>query len=135
MEISKLIKKKVIIIDDSDSVRTQLKDWIKNDSIEVFEKSDGNSGFEKIKELDKDLSLIIVDVNMPVLDGISMLKMLKENKLASSVPKIILTTEMPKEIFKEVKSKTENVKAWIVKPIEMRRLKNIILKILPDWPL
>ena len=130
-----MIKKKVIIIDDSDSVRTQLKDWIKNDSIEVFEKSDGNSGFEKIKELDKDLSLIIVDVNMPVLDGISMLKMLKENKLASSVPKIILTTEMPKEIFKEVKSKTENVKAWIVKPIEVRRLKNIIVKILPDWPL
>ena len=130
-----MIKKKVIIIDDSDSVRTQLKDWIKNDSIEVFEKSDGNSGFEKIKELDKDLSLIIVDVNMPVLDGISMLKMLKENKLASSVPKIILTTEMPKEIFKEVKSKTENVKAWIVKPIEVRRLKNIIVKIDPDWPL
>ncbi|MDC0253594.1 response regulator [Bacteriovoracales bacterium] len=125
--------KKVIIIDDSSSVRVQLKEWLENQSVEVFEENDGYSGFEKIKALENSLDLIIVDLNMPELDGFSMLKMLKGDKLASSIPKIILTTEIPKIFAKKVKEETENVKAWAIKPINKTRLDNIIKKIYPDW--
>jgi len=130
-----LKKKKIIIIiiDDSNPVRVQLKEWLGNKFVEILEEDDGYAGFEKIKAVEKSLDLIIVDINMPGLDGISMLKMLKDNKLASSIPKIILTTEIPKIFAKIVKEETENVKTWAIKPIDQTRLKTIIKKIYPDW--
>ena len=58
-----------------------MKEYLENEFVEIFEEDDGYSGFEKIKALEKSLDLIIVDVNMPGLDGLSMLKMLKDNKI------------------------------------------------------
>ena len=127
--------KKVIVIDDSNPVRVQLKEWLENQFVEVFEEDDGYPGYEKIKLLEKSLDLIIVDLNMPGLDGISMLKMLKDNKVASSIPKIILTTEIPKKFANKVRNETENVKTWALKPINKARLEIAIKKFYPDWPI
>ena len=126
--------KKVLIIDDSNPIRVQLRKWLGNENVEVIEEDDGLSGYEKIRFVEKELDLIIVDVNMPGLDGISMLKMLKENNVAGSIPKIILTTEIPKKFNIDVKEETENVRTWAIKPINKDRLVSVIKKIYPDWP-
>ena len=83
--------------------------------------------------MENELDLIIIDVNMPGLDGITMLKMLKENKLGSSVPKIILTTEVSTSLNIDIKNETENVKTWVIKPINKKKLVSIIKRIEPDW--
>ena len=127
--------KKVLVIDDSAPVRVMLKDWLENESVEVIEEINGLLGYEKIRAIEDELDLIIVDVNMPGLDGITMLKMLKENELANNVPKIILTTEVSKNRKLEIKKDTENVRSWIIKPLNKVILQNVIKKINPDWEL
>ena len=125
--------KKILIIDDSAPVRVLLKDWLQNESIEVIEESDGLMGYERIRAVENELDLIIVDVHMPGLDGISMLKMLKEHNFASGIPKIILTTEISKSHKSDIKNETENVRGWILKPVNKTIIENVIKKIDPDW--
>ena len=110
-----------------------LKEWLQNESIEVIEESDGLMGYERIRAIENELDLIIVDVHMPGLDGISMLKMLKEHKLASGIPKIILTTKISKSHKSDIKNETENVRGWILKPVNQTIIENVIKKIDPDW--
>ena len=126
-------KKKVLLIDDSAPVRVMLKGWLENESVEVIEEINGLLGYEKIRAIENELDLIIVDVNMPGLDGITMLKMLKENSLASNVPKIILTTEVSRNRKLEIKNYTDNVRSWIIKPLNKVILQNVIKKINTDW--
>ncbi len=90
-------------------------------------------GYERIRAIENELDLIIVDVHMPGLDGISMLKMLKEHKFASGISKIILTTEISKSHKSDIKNETENVRGWILKPVNKTIIENVIKKIDPDW--
>ena len=62
--------KKVIVIDDSSTVRTKPREWLATETVDVLEEENGLLGYEKIKSMEKELDLIIVDINMPGLDGI-----------------------------------------------------------------
>jgi len=119
----------VIIVEDSDQVRNQIKLWVANEPITLIEAVDGQDGYEKIKKLGDEIDLIIVDVHMPKLDGVSMLKKLCLENICLDTPKVMLTTESPDKnlMYEEV---IKNLKVWVVKPINKQKILNVLKKII-----
>lgn len=82
-------KKKVLIVDDEHAVRVALGDKLKSSGFEVKSAGNGISGLEKAFSGHPDL--IILDILMPKMDGIEMLKRLRQDSWGKDVPVIILT--------------------------------------------
>ena len=111
---------KVIIIEDSKDFRNKLEKLL-GDEYDVSSACDGMEGLQKLKE--EKFDLVITDLNMPRLDGLSMLKMIKEEGLGYECPPIMMcTTEFDPSLKKQ--GKEAGVSFWLVKPIsELRFLK------------
>lgn len=105
---------KILIVDDSASVRQVVSIALKGAGYEVIEACDGKDAISKLTG-DK-LNLIISDVNMPNMDGISMVKEIKKMPAYKFTPIIMLTTEGADEKKKE--GQAAGAKAWIVKPFQ-----------------
>lgn len=112
--------KKILIIDDSDTVRDQLKNVFSSKAdIQVVEAENGLVGLNQL-QTHPDIALIISDVNMPEMDGITMIKKITASGNHSGVPIIMLTTELSKELKDEAKA--NGVRAWIIKPFTPEKL-------------
>jgi two-component system chemotaxis response regulator CheY len=106
--------KKILLVDDSASVRTVAGIALRGAGYDVVEAADGKEGLGKLNG-DK-IHLIISDVNMPVMDGITFVTELKKNPSYKFTPVIMLTTEAGDDM--KAKGKAAGAKAWIVKPFQ-----------------
>ena len=104
--------KRILLVDDSASVRTVASIALRGAGYEVVEAVDGKDGLGKLAG--GKVNLIISDVNMPVMDGITFVKELKKNPACKFTPVIMLTTEAGADM--KAKGKEAGAKAWIVKP-------------------
>jgi two-component system chemotaxis response regulator CheY len=111
--------KKILVVDDSATVRQQVGLALSQAGFEIVEAVDGIDGVEKVTQL-TDISLVICDVNMPRMSGLEMLEKLRENKKNSSVPVVMLTTEGQPELVE--RAKKAGAKGWIVKPFKAELL-------------
>jgi len=112
------MSKKILIVDDSSSVRTVVRTALTREGYSVFEAQDGSEGLQKSSG--EKFDLIISDINMPNMDGLSMVAKIKENPSTKFVPVIMLTTES--EHSKIAQGKSIGVKAWMVKPFDAPKL-------------
>ena len=117
---------KVIVVDDSETIRNQLRKDLESAGFSVVEAVDGVDGFNVAKE-HKDAKLILCDVNMPKMDGVTMVQKLKSD-LSNSIPIIMLTTESSDDM--RSKGKESGVVAWVVKPYKSEKLLPAIKKII-----
>jgi two-component system chemotaxis response regulator CheY len=106
---------KILLIDDSKSVRQQLSLLLNDAGYETLEAEDGEQALDVIAA-NKTLAMAIADVNMPVMNGIEMLQKLRERNLAPDLPIVMLTTEAQAALIDEAKK--AGAKAWIVKPVK-----------------
>jgi two-component system, chemotaxis family, chemotaxis protein CheY len=118
--------KKVLIVDDSETIRQQLSRALSDAGFMVVEASDGLDGLERVARHD-DLSLIILDVNMPRLNGLDMLDQLKERPEAAHVPVLILTTEAQQALIE--RAKRSGARGWIIKPVKLDLLVQAVTKL------
>jgi two-component system chemotaxis response regulator CheY len=118
---------KILIIDDSMSVRNHLSEVLRRVEHEVVEAIDGNDGLDKIAE-NTDLDLVISDHNMPGRDGLSMLLKAKERAPNWNIPIFMLTTETSDKL--KILGKQAGVIAWIIKPFVEEKLLVAIVKVL-----
>jgi two-component system chemotaxis response regulator CheY len=105
--------KKIIIIDDSPTVRQQVGMALKQAGFEVVEAADGQEGLSTIKSV-KDAAMAICDVNMPRMNGLEMLEALAQT--GPSLPVLMLTTEGQPQLVE--RAKKSGAKGWIVKPFK-----------------
>ena len=122
--------KKVIIVDDSESIRSQLKEaLIKEGSFDILEAENGEIGYEVAKE-NQDCNLLIVDLNMPKMGGIALLEALEKSDICLDTPKIIFTTETLKDDKNAKKMKEDGkrlgVKTWFTKPLTQKRIEILL---------
>jgi two-component system chemotaxis response regulator CheY len=110
--------KKILVVDDSSSVRSVVKSTLTREGYDVTEAEDGTVGLSKVKA-DK-FDLVISDVNMPKMDGLTMIKEIRKVPSAQFVTVCMLTTES--EQSKIAEGKAAGVKAWIVKPFDAGKL-------------
>jgi two-component system chemotaxis response regulator CheY len=119
-------KKKVLIIDDSSTIRRQVASVLMGAGFDVMEAGDGVDGAERIRTT-LDLALVLCDVNMPRLNGLEMLESLSADIQARSLPIVMLTTEGEPQAI--LRAKNAGARAWIVKPFKEHLLVGAVKKL------
>lgn len=118
----------ILIVDDSATVRAQLKDDLGGEGYGVFEAGNGLEGLQFLKENSTGIDLIFCDVNMPEMDGLTMCREIQKDAAFSRIPIIMLTTQSGADI--KTLGKEAGVIAWVVKPYEKSKLLVGVKKVL-----
>ena len=116
--------KRILIVDDSASVRQVAGLTLTRAGYEVVEACDGQDALGKLAGK---VHLIISDVNMPQMDGISFLKAVKAHPNYKFTPVIMLTTEAGED--KRSEGRAAGAKAWIVKPFQPQTMLDAVAKL------
>ncbi len=111
--------KKILIVDDSKTIRQQVSFTLAKGGFEVIEAEDGKDGIEKLKA-NTDVALVISDVNMPNMNGLEMVEAIKAAGSYSHINIIMLTTEGTPELIE--RAKAAGAKGWLVKPFKPEQL-------------
>lgn len=118
--------KTILVVDDSNAVRQSVAFILEQAGYKVVQAVDGLDGVAKAEV--QDFDLIITDVNMPNLDGIGLVKKVRENPDNKFLPIIVLTTEAQKTKMDE--GKLAGATGWIVKPFDSDKLLGVVKKVI-----
>jgi len=116
----------ILAVDDSASMRQMVTFTLKGAGHDVTEAENGQDALDKAKG--KQFDLVISDVNMPVMDGIALIKELRSLSEYKFTPLLMLTTESGDD--KKSQGKTAGATGWIVKPFNPDQLLATINKVL-----
>lgn len=114
-----------MVVDDSASIREVVSLALKGAGYEVLEACDGKDALSKLTG--QKIHLIVSDVNMPNMDGISLLKEVKQRPEYKHTPVMMLTTEG--QDSKKQEGKDAGAKAWLVKPFQPPVLLSAVAKL------
>jgi two-component system chemotaxis response regulator CheY len=120
------MKKTIMTVDDSASVRQMVSFTLRSAGYEVIEAIDGKDALGKING--RELHLVITDLNMPNLDGINLIRALRSSPACKFIPIVMLTTESQAE--KKQEGKAAGATGWIVKPFKPEQLIAVVKKVL-----
>lgn len=117
--------KTIMIVDDSSSLRVIVGIALKGAGYEVLEGSDGKDALTKLTG--QKVHLIVSDVNMPNMDGISFVRAVKQLPAYKFTPIVMLTTESQDSKKKE--GQEAGAKAWVLKPFKPEQLLAVVQKL------
>jgi two-component system, chemotaxis family, chemotaxis protein CheY len=116
----------ILAVDDSASIRVAIKIALAGAGYAVSEAVDGADGLAKAKAGRFDL--IVTDLNMPTMDGLTMIEQLRQSPAHMGVPIIFLTTES--DAAMKQRAKAAGATGWLTKPFDPDQLVKIIKKVL-----
>ncbi|MFW5735590.1 MAG: response regulator [Oceanidesulfovibrio sp.] len=119
------MSKTIMTVDDSASVRQMVAFTLKNAGFNVIEAQDGQDALNKLKGA---VDMIITDLNMPNMDGITLIKNVRAQAQYKFIPIIMLTTES--QAGKKQEGKSAGATGWIVKPFKPDQLMAVVNKVL-----
>ena len=117
----------ILAVDDSVAIRALIKSCLRRLPFNVHDAENGKRALEKLKVINP--QIILLDWNMPVMDGITFLKSIRQKKIHT--PVIMLTTES--DITKVMQAKECNVASWILKPFAQDKLIKTINQVLLSY--
>ena len=117
--------KTIMTVDDSASVRQMVSMTLKNAGYAVIEASDGKDALAK---LGGPVDMILTDLNMPNMDGISLIKSVRALAQYRFIPIVMLTTESQAD--RKAEGKSAGATGWIVKPFKPDQLLAVVQKVL-----
>jgi len=109
------MSRRVLIVDDSATIRQQVRQALTQAGFEVVEAADGVEGVNKIRT-DSLIAAVICDINMPRKNGLELIEEIKAGGANSHVPIVMLTTEGQPALVQ--RAKAAGAKGWIVKPFK-----------------
>jgi two-component system chemotaxis response regulator CheY len=118
--------KTILVVDDSGSLRQMLVFTLKAAGYQVAEAVDGADGLEQAKL--KSYDLVLTDQNMPVMDGLTLIRALRALPAYARVPVLMLTTESSDEM--KSKGRAAGATGWLVKPFDPMRLVEVVQKLI-----
>jgi two-component system chemotaxis response regulator CheY len=116
----------ILTVDDTASMRQMISFTLHSVGHEVIQASDGQEALKVIEG--KKVDLVIADINMPNMDGITLLKSLRALADYKFTPILMLTTES--QDAKRQQGKVAGATGWIVKPFNPEQLLNVVKKVL-----
>jgi two-component system, chemotaxis family, chemotaxis protein CheY len=112
---------RILVVDDSSLVRLYYRDALKPAGFEIDQAINGIEALEKV--LAKPFDLIIVDINMPRMDGFSFLRVLRAQASdASSIPVVVISTEAGPQDIEDARAAGANY--YLVKPVSETALRD-----------
>lgn len=122
-----MASKKVLVVDDSPTIRQQVGTALQQAGIDVIEASDGVEGVAKV-EGHAEIGMVILDVNMPRMNGLEMLEAIKSGGKNGRLPVVMLTSEGQQSLIE--RAKKAGAKGWIVKPFKSELLVSAVKRLL-----
>lgn len=119
------MSKLIMVVDDSESIRQLVCIALKGAGYQVLEAVDGRDALSKLDG--RKVNLIVSDVNMPNMDGISLVKAVKQIPAYKFTPILMLTTESGAD--KKAEGQAAGAKAWLVKPFQPPVLLSAVSKL------
>ncbi|GAB6089095.1 response regulator [Spirochaeta dissipatitropha] len=116
---------KILIIDDSATMRQMIQIILKGAGHEVVQANDGPSG---LAALDSSFNLVITDYNMPGMNGVEVVRNIRTGTVHPNVPVLMVTTES--EAAKKQAGKDAGATGWVTKPFQKEQLLGVIDKVL-----
>lgn len=121
-----MMAKTVLSVDDSPSVRQMVKLTLAGAGYNVLQAGDGAEGLAKAK--DTAVDLVVTDLNMPVMDGLDLIRALRQLPDYRGVPILFLTTESDTGLKQAAKA--AGATGWITKPFQQEQLVAVVRKVL-----
>ena len=120
------MNKRIMTVDDSASMRQMVGFTLKQHGYDIVE---ATNGIEALKKLETEtIDMLITDINMPELDGIGLVRKVRDNPSYKFIPIIILTTEF--QAAKKQEGKAAGATGWIVKPFRPDQLVAVVRKVM-----
>jgi two-component system chemotaxis response regulator CheY len=120
------MSKKILCVDDSASMRQMVKLTLSGAGYEVVEACDGRDALTKAAG--GGFNMVLTDLNMPNLDGLGLIRALREQPAFRGIPILFLTTESDEA--KKSEARAAGATAWIVKPFQETQLLGVVRKVL-----
>lgn len=121
--------KRILVVDDSETIRQQVKQALAATGYEIIEAVDGIDGLEQLRAR-TDLNMALCDVNMPRLNGLEMIA--EVQRAGIKIPILMLTTEGQPSLIK--RARESGAKGWIVKPFKPELLVAAVTKVVEQRP-
>lgn len=122
------MQKQILVVDDSQVIRAMLVADLTRRGLLVDEASGGRSGLEKARN--KQYDLVVTDQNMPGMEGLALVKSLRELAGYEKTPILVLTTETADEM--KTKFRQAGASGWMSKPYAPEKMTAALAKLLPD---
>lgn len=113
---------RVLVVDDSATIRYELAAALEPEGVVVLQAADGLEGLGMLSQ--HQVSLVLLDVGMPRLDGLEMLERVKGDPAFASVPVLMLTAEAREPEIE--RARKLGAKGWMIKPISSRHLVSVV---------
>lgn len=126
------MEKLILFVDDSPTMRSSVTFCLRNAGYRVAEAEDGIDALDKlqsIKDKDQPLALIITDINMPRMDGISFISRVKQTEF-KFIPILVLSTESEESVIE--RGRAAGASGWLLKPFQPEQLLWAVKKVV--WP-
>jgi two-component system chemotaxis response regulator CheY len=121
-------KKTVLVVDDAATIRQVVRAAVTSAGYQVVEATNGQDALNKLKHHPIKLSLMITDINMPEMDGITLTKAIKSLEPYRFLPVVCLTSEDQKTFIP--KAKEAGACAWIDKPFTQKDVIDIVQRLI-----
>ena len=115
----------ILTVDDSPTMLKMLAFTLQKAGYDVLQAVNGQEGLDVLGE--NAVDVIITDINMPVMDGLTFIERLREDKARSGLPVLILTTESSDEL--KAKGRAAGATGWIVKPFDPEKLVDVVRRV------
>ena len=112
-------------VDDSRTMREMVAFTLRKAGFEVSEAEDGQKALQALKASPVDV--VITDLNMPVMDGVTLIRALRADPKNRAVPILMLTTES--DSAKKLEGKTAGATGWLVKPFDPDKLVDVVRRV------
>lgn len=116
-----------LVVDDSSTIREMLAHTLRQAGFDALTGADGQEGLSRLEG--QRVDLIITDLHMPVMDGLTFIRAVRARDEYKAVPILMLTTESQAEIKAE--GKAAGVTGWLVKPFNTEMLLRVIGRVVP----
>lgn len=127
VSLNESITKNILVVDDSESIREAINIALTGAGYNVHKAVDGLDGIQTLRSL-SNFDLVITDLNMPNMDGISLVQEIRKDARNKFLPVLILTTES--QNVKRMEARQAGATGWIVKPFVKEQLIGVIKKVL-----
>ncbi|MET0411781.1 MAG: response regulator [Polyangiaceae bacterium] len=111
--------KKVLVVDDSQSIRSQVAAALEPGDFQVLGATDGVNALQRLRDLG-DLDLLLLDVNLPGMSGLELLEHVMADPGTWRIPVLMLTTAADRELLE--RARKAGAKGWLVKPFKSELL-------------
>jgi two-component system, chemotaxis family, chemotaxis protein CheY len=119
------VSKTILVVDDSTSMRQMVSFTLREAGFDVLEGANGQEALTRVQG--KSVALVVTDLNMPLMDGLTLIRQLRAKPEFKFTPILMLTTESQQE--KKMEGKAAGATGWIVKPFQPDQLLQVINKV------